>query len=78
MPEMADDYFPDKLPKGRVMSKEYFYNVWNTLHPDSVQNVIEYANSQRYSVDNEKVQQNSIIITDDWQQQIDKMPFMSK
>ena len=66
MPQMVD-YFPDKLPKGKTMAREYFYNVWNTLHPDSVKNVIEYANSQRYAVDNEEVQKNSIIITDEWQ-----------
>ena len=29
-------YFPDKLPKSRTMDKEYFYNVFNTLHPEDV------------------------------------------
>ena len=44
LPKMAQ-YFPDKLPKGRACSKPYMYNVWNTLHPEDVKEVIEFANS---------------------------------
>jgi len=27
-------YFPEKFPKGLQCDKAYFYNVWNTMHPD--------------------------------------------
>ena len=27
-------YFPDKMPKGRVPSREYFFNVLNTVKND--------------------------------------------
>jgi len=33
LPTMID-YFPDKWPKGLQCDKAYFYNVWNTKHPD--------------------------------------------
>ena len=29
------------------------YNVWNTVHPDEVKKVIEYANEARYGVKND-------------------------
>ena len=44
------EYFPDKFPIGRTCNREYMYNVWNTMHPEDVKEVIEYANSQRYSI----------------------------
>ena len=27
-------YFPDSFPKGSQCDKAYFYNVWNTMHPE--------------------------------------------
>ena len=42
------------------------YNVWNTVHPDEVEKVIDYANEARYGVQNEKVKEDSIIVTDHW------------
>ena len=40
------------------------YNVWNTIHPDEVKAVIEHANKVRYGITNDKVKQESIIITE--------------
>ena len=77
LPGMAA-YFPDSLPKGRQMQKSYMYNVWNTLHPQDVKAVIDYANSQRYSISNEEVKQDTIVITEEWHQELQSMPFVSK
>ena len=55
-PGMAD-FSPDKFPIGRTCSREYMYNVWNTVHPKDVEEVINYANSQRYSIQGEKVKE---------------------
>ena len=76
-PEMKD-YFPDELPKGCQCDREYFYNVWNTLHPETVKEVITYANNQRYAITNKDVQENAIMITEDWQKEIESLPFVSK
>ena len=27
-------YFPETLPKGCQMDRQYFYNIWNTIYPD--------------------------------------------
>ena len=70
--------FPDKYPKGRSAERQYMYNCLNTLHPDVVKNIIEFANSQRYTVDNDKVKQNAIEMTEEWKEELQKMPFISK
>ena len=57
-------YFPDKYPKGRQCDRSYMYNVWNTIRPDDVTQVIAHANSVRYSLDSEKVRENTIVITE--------------
>ena len=77
MPHMAR-YFPTKYPKGRRCDKAYMYNVWNTVHPEDVKEVIEYANSQRYSVTAEKVRDETITITEAWKAELEAMPFVSK
>jgi hypothetical protein len=48
-PNMAK-YFPTKYAKGRSCCKEYFYNIWNTVHPNDVKEIIAHANEQRYGL----------------------------
>ena len=71
-------YFPSKFPKGMQCSREYMFNVWNTMEPEQVKAVINHANSQRYSVKNDKVREDTILITEEWRDQIEQMPFVSK
>ena len=77
MPNMKF-YFPSKYAKSRSACRTYFYNVWNTLHPNEVRDVIDHANKQRFTISNEQVQEEAIIITDEWKREIDSYPFISK
>ena len=77
LPRMKS-YFPDKVPKSRTIEKQYFYNVFNTLYPDDVAVLIKHANDQRYTVENDKIAENSIVMTEDWANQIEELPFVSK
>ena len=36
-------FFPDKLPKGRVPDREYFFNVLNTFQGEYLQQLIAHA-----------------------------------
>ena len=47
------DFFPSKYPKGRVCDRDYMFNVTNSLHPDVVKEIVEYANAQRNDVKSE-------------------------
>ena len=60
-------YFPDSYSAGRQCNRTYLYNVWNTLHPNEVKEVIDFANNQRYSKLSETVKKDSILITEEWQ-----------
>ena len=51
--EQFMQYFPDKYAKGRMPTREYFFNVLNTLKYDYCQQLIKHANEMRTSVKNE-------------------------
>ena len=76
-PGMAE-LLPDKFPLGRQCDKSYLYNCWNTLYPQEVKAVIDHANSQRYSVDNDKVKENSIMLSSHWKDELESQPFISR
>ena len=37
-------YFPDKLPKGKLPQRDYFFNIMNSLNGEYVSTLIKYAN----------------------------------
>ena len=76
--EGMSKYFPSKYAKSRQADKTYFYNVWNTLYPEEVKEVINFANRQRFTITEEKARDESIIITEDWKKEIAEYPFISK
>ena len=53
MPGMAD-YFPDTYPKGRSCSREYFFAILATLHPDYTDKLIKQSKEMRFGVDGDK------------------------
>jgi hypothetical protein len=42
-------FFPDKLPKGRLPDRDYFFNVLNTIREEYVQALIKHAHVQRFT-----------------------------
>ena len=53
------------------------FNIFNTLYPEKVKAIIEHANSQRYSIDEEKNKENAIEISETWKKELESMPFIS-
>ena len=54
-PKIKDDlkvhkYFPDRYPEGRVPDRTYTFNVYNTIYPEYVQDMIKHAQKQRNAV----------------------------
>ena len=70
-------YFPQKLPKGRVPDREYFFNILNTLYPLYVQEIIRHANDQRNSVANDAQARETIEVSDKWWEALNDVPFIS-
>ena len=71
-------YFPDAYPKGRQCCRAYMFNVWNSIYPEDVKKVIEHANAQRYSVESQNQKDQAIKVTEEWMNELDAMPFVSK
>ena len=42
-------YFPDRMPKGRIVARDYFWNILNSLDAPYVAHLIQHANAARYS-----------------------------
>ena len=70
-------YFPDRLPKGKTISREYFFNVLNTSYPDYLQKMIDHANNQRMGSANNGTEMDEIKVTDDMWNELNAMPFFS-
>ena len=43
-------FFPDKLPKGRLLVRRYFFNVLNKCNSECVPHLIQHANLQRHTI----------------------------
>ena len=49
-------HFPDEMPKNRLPSREYFFNIMNTGMGDYLASLIKHANDQRNSAASEHMQ----------------------
>ena len=70
-------YFPNKLPKGRVPDREYFFNILNTFQPLYVDQIIQHSNVQRNSVSSEAQAKETIEVSDKWWNALNASPFLS-
>ena len=48
------------------------------MYPAKVKAMIEHANSQRYSITEEKNKEHAIEISEGWKKELEKMPFVSQ
>ena len=69
LPNMVD-YFPDQYSKGRQCDHSYMFNVTNTLHPEIVKETIEHAQSKRYNINKDKQQQEAVLMTEAWAEEL--------
>ncbi len=69
-------YMPDATPDGRLPEREYFWNVLNTLQTAYVQRLIEHANAQRMTVQQDGA--DAIEISEEWWQKLTALPFVSQ
>ena len=70
-------YFPNKLEKGRLPERKYFWNVLNTVNTEYVTTLIDHANRERHTITNAKQEEQAIVITDEWAEKLLAIPFIS-
>ena len=70
-------FLPSHLPKGKYPDREYYFNVLNTVHPNHVKKMVDYANEQRYKSGTYQGQMDEIKVSDKWWDELNSMPFFS-
>ena len=70
-------HFPDELPKGRLPSREYFFNVMNTGMHQYLQDCIRHATNQRHSAVSDGLKSETIVVSNDMMEKLNSMPHIS-
>lgn len=70
-------HFPDELPKGRLPTRDYFFNILNTGMGDYLKDLIRHANAQRNSANGEAMQRETIVVSNAMMEQLNNMPHIS-
>ena len=66
--ENVNVYLPSKLPKGKLPDRSYFFNVLNTVYEDRVSAMIAHANKIRFEAAQDGIQEETVLVTDEWWQ----------
>ena len=69
---------PEPTAEGRLPEREYFWNVLNTVRTAYVQQLIEHANAQRMTVQEDAEGADAIEISEEWWTKLTAMPFVSQ
>ena len=70
-------YFPDRLPKGRLPDRRYFFNVLNTVFPDYTSELIQTAQRNRNQASNSATDFGVVKVSDAWWAKLNEIPFLS-
>ena len=70
-------FMPDKLPKGKTINREYFFNVMNSLYPDLVKKMIAHAHKLRFESGQEDNRAEEVMVSDKMWGELNSMPFSS-
>ena len=62
---------------GCSREEEYFFNVLNTVHPQYLEQVMDHANKQRHTAEGADMKQQSIHISQYWDEQLKAMPYLT-
>lgn len=80
LPKFAEDesvmiFFPDRLPKGRLPDRAYFFNILNTVHEQYTQELISVAQRNRHQASQNEFAVDVVKATDEWFKKLTEIPF---
>ena len=64
--ERLHKYLPDHVAKGRQVNRKWFFDLFNSLAPEVLQEIIDHAESVRSNIYDEAGQQETIHISEEW------------
>ena len=71
-------HMPDKLPKGKMPDRAYWFNILNTVHPDRVTAMIEHSNKVRFEASPDGNKQEEVLVTDEWWAKLNLLPYYTQ
>ena len=57
-------FFQDKYPNDKGPSREYFFNILNTIYPEYLKQIMDHASKERFTADGEEVKKETVRVTD--------------
>lgn len=70
-------FMPDHISKGRQIDRTWFFNVFHTLAPEVVREIVDHAEKQRQEDNSEAGKLEKITITEEWRDKLREIPFKS-
>ena len=70
-------FFADHKEGRKLPSREYFFNVLNTVQPNYVSKIVKHAQSVRFDKTNKEDAKETIEMTEKWHQTLLAHPFFS-
>ena len=71
-------YFPDEFFTKKIPERKFFFDVLNTVYEDFLPPLISHAESLRIEGEVVEQQQQVILATDEWMNELKAAPFFSK
>ena len=71
-------FWPDEYIAGMQPSRQFFFNTINTVYPGFLKQLITNSNQQRCGVSDEQNKKSSILVNDEWLNNLSSIPFHSK
>ena len=70
-------YFPDKLPKGRLPDRNFFFTVLNSLNEQYISGLVKHATDARNQASEFKAEEETIVISEKMIGLLNQSPFLS-
>ena len=71
-------YMPDATLDGRLPEREYFWNVLHTVQSEYVQRLIQHANEQRMTAQEDGDGADAIENSEEWWNKLNALPLVSQ
>ena len=70
-------YFPDQVEGHSHIDRAYFFNIVNTIYPEYMKKIIDYAIDVRNKPEANEEKKEFILISDGWYDKLMEHPFIS-
>ena len=70
-------YMPEVRAKGKVQHRQYMFDVFNSLYPETLAKIIKEAKMKRSVIAETEEKKETILMNEDWIKELKSVPFKS-